>query len=204
MPTRDREHDDVEVLTPSRSTRVSASGHSHQCDSSGASATRAGASSWSTSGAAGKHGQVADPHQRVVLVVGPRRRCAWRPTVTASITGAVRGEVELVDAVEELEVARPRRRSASYSGAKTMSPMPAAIFQKIAPLYSKNIFVVRNTATPALTPRRARVRRRPSPKHEVVEPADEGEVGDLGRRAVPGDPVEEVLVVERRGSPRVR
>ena len=30
--------------------------------------------------------------------------------------------------------------------------MPAAIFQKIAPRYSKNIFDVRKTATPALTP----------------------------------------------------
>ena len=35
-------------------------------------------------------------------------------------------------------IRRPARRSAWYSGANTTSPMPALIFQKMAPLYSKN------------------------------------------------------------------
>ena len=46
---------------------------------------------------------------------------------------AVLRRVESVHTVEELELT-PRFCSASNSGAKTMSPMPAAIFQKIAPL----------------------------------------------------------------------
>ena len=60
-----------------------------------------------------------------------------------------------------------------------MSPMPAAIFQKIAPRYSKNIFVVRKTDVPAQTPRRVALAE--LGEDEVVEPADERELGHLRR-----------------------
>ena len=73
--------------------------------------------------------------------------------------------------------------------------MPAAVFQKMAPRYSKNIFVVRKTEVPAHTPWWVAVLE--MGEDEVVEPSDERELGDLLRRAVAGDPVEEVLVVER-------
>ena len=65
---------------------------------------------------------------------------------------AVGGDVELLHPMEELELDAATAQRL-VEGSKTTSPIPAAIFQKIAPLYSKNIFDVMNTATPALTPR---------------------------------------------------
>ena len=83
-----------------------------------------------------------------------------------------------------------------------MSPMPAAIFQKIAPRYSRNIFVVRKTATPALTPRRLRAAP-PSAKPRSYRPRMKAKSAISGGSAMTGDPIEEVLLVECPQSPPV-
>ena len=110
--------------------------------------------------------------------------------------------MQRVHAVEELEVDAPRCRSASYRGANTTSPIPAVIFQKIAPLYS-------NKGLPGEEDGQARGERGRCrvtvavPEHEVVQASHQGEFEHLGMGAVPQDPRAEVLVVDRAETTRI-
>ena len=107
---------------------------SPKCDSSPSSRPRAGRS-WSASGAPGRP---AGPAPWSAVRSGRCRRRAGLPAHGDRVDGVpVGARCRRVDSVEELE-STPRRRNAWYSGAITTSPIPAVIFQKIAPLYSNS------------------------------------------------------------------
>ena len=182
--------------SPWRRTRVSASGRSQKCDSSGAAVDPGVGVELVDERARREAGQAADAHERLVAL-GPGGEVAPAgPASPPRSRARSAGDVQL---------RRPggRTRTPPRAGA---APGRAARTRRRPcrpPSSRRSRRGTRRTSSRSGTPPRPRPRRdgeRAAPRvgeDEVVEPADERELGDLRRSAVARDPVEEVLVVER-------
>ena len=180
--------------SPATSTRCSTSCSSAPRRSNAVPSTPAGSAICSARGAAGKHGSCLHPHQRVIAVasVGQLDLDADRDRPDP---GAVVGDVQRIDAAEELErhattherLVQRREDDVTHPGGHLPEDGPLEVEEGLA----------RQEHAPAGPERRVLRIAVDVGEDEVVQPADERRPDGLRRRAVSGHPRPVVLVVDR-------
>ena len=196
MPSGMAKHDDVEVLAAAQDARLGVGPVAEvRLERRVLDARRRVELLDERASTGSRAGRRSAPAARSASSPGARR--AWRPNGHGvDRASRSRREVQPVDAVEELEAHARGRAAPGRAGRRRRRPCPPPSSRRSRRGTRRTSSCVRKTATPGAHAA-ARSRGAAVGEDEVVEPADEREVGHLRRRAVAGDPVEEVLVVER-------